>query len=522
MKTRSNRGNNGYVGFNSLSSQSSIISANKNYLINENFIWRREDWLTMPAMTAGDQKIAILYTISPGASGASGTTADGNFTSFAITGCTYVVDWGTGVTNLYSSGSVASFRYSFSSLSGNTVIEGNKQIIAQVYPETTGNTFSLIDFGRSYPISGTTLQFAFDSLTSIKVCSSSVRGFTMSQNNIISKANYGLIEFEYVGPSSLTNLTNFFRDSSTLKSVVGTEWTKNVTNFTSMFQNCFSLETIPQLDTSSGVTFSSMFSGAISLKTIPSLNFNSASTLSSMFSNCRCLNNLPPLNFGSAISVVNMFQNCHSLKDISFLGTQNVTSMQSMFMACYSLNYIPIMDTSKVTNFTNTFWQCHSLEEITGLNTSAATTVNSMFYECSSLRTAPFLNLSSCTNTAQLFSQCFSLRTVPSYNMSLVTNASSMFASCRNLREVPIMDFSKVSTYGSIFFGCNQLTSIKITGITATIDLSQCQLSSAALNEVFTNLSTTGSGKTVTITNNWGASGCNRSIATAKSWAVSG
>jgi surface protein len=56
-----------------------------------------------------------------------------------------------------------------------------------------------------------------------------------------------------------------------------------------MFYNCYSLVSIPQLDTASVTDMSSMFSGCYSLVSIPQLDTASVTNMSSMFNNCNSL-----------------------------------------------------------------------------------------------------------------------------------------------------------------------------------------------------------------------------------------
>ena len=67
----------------------------------------------------------------------------------------------------------------------------------------------------------------------------------------------------------------------------------------------------------------------------------------------------------------------------------------------------------------------------------------------------------------------------------------------------------------------SNLSRFRATGLKFAISFADCKLSAAALNEIFTNLGTA-SAQTITIINNYGAATCNRSIATAKGWTVTG
>jgi surface protein len=53
-----------------------------------------------------------------------------------------------------------------------------------------------------------------------------------------------------------------------------------------MFQGCYSLQTIPLIDTSKGTNFGNMFQGCYSLQTIPLLNTSNITNLSNIFQGC--------------------------------------------------------------------------------------------------------------------------------------------------------------------------------------------------------------------------------------------
>ena len=100
-----------------------------------------------------------------------------------------------------------------------------------------------------------------------------------------------------------------------------------------------------------------------------------------------------------------------------------------------------------------------------------------------------------------------------------------MFYSCKSLREVPAFNFSNVYSSWYPFSYCDRLTRILITGIGpnvgGTFDVEFCNLSSAALNELYTNLGSTTYG-TIEVGGNYGTSFDDPSIATAKGWTVYG
>jgi hypothetical protein len=86
--------------------------------------------------------------------------------------------------------------------------------------------------------------------------------------------------------------------------------------------------------------------------------------------------------------------------------------------------------------------------------------------------------------------------------------------------EIPALNMTSSTTIGA--FGGGNLKRMRATGMNASFDVSNNNLDSTALNEIYTNASATGTAKTITVTNNWGAANDNPSIATAKGWAVTG
>jgi len=86
--------------------------------------------------------------------------------------------------------------------------------------------------------------------------------------------------------------------------------------------------------------------------------------------------------------------------------------------------------------------------------------------------------------------------------------------------EIPALNMTSSTTIGA--FGGGNLRRMRATGMNASFDVSNNNLDSTALDEIYTNASATGAGKTITVTGNWGAANDTPSIATAKGWAVTG
>ena len=501
MKSRNSRANSGYVGQNRLSDDYGVISENKNYLRSNLTQWiRPANWLPLPSMTAGDQMFAGLLAVYPGDPALTGPNASGNFVAFSVTGCTYTVDWGNGTTQSYSAGVTAQYNYDFGSISAATTItgveglSGYRQTVITAYPTVAGTTFSGINMWGVYSQAGYTFTNLWgSSWLDIKIAGSTITSFLFGRMPSVSVGPFSsrfIEQFEWVGTSGITNASPIANGNnsgmfcpgnnvgSRLKSIKGTEWLSNNTNFTNMFANCSSLKTIPLLNTANGTNFTNMFGSCHSLETIPLLNTQSGTNFQSMFSECR------------------------SLKTIPLLNTQSGTNFQSMFQTCTSLESIPLLNTASGNNFQSMFQTCHSLETIPLLNTANGLTFQNMFTSCVSLQSIPLLNTAKGKNIQTMFNTCLSLQSIPLLNFSAATVFTSPFNACSSLKQAAtIAPVAPLSPW----------------------DVSNLNLSPAAINQVFAYLPTGAAGaRTCNITNNWGAAGCDRAGATAKGWLVQG
>ena len=510
MKSRNSKSNSGYVGQNRLSDDYGIISENKNYLRSNLTQWiRPANWLPLPSMTAGDQMFAGLLAIYPsgitaGEPGSTGPSASSNFVAFSMAGCTYTVDWGNGVTQSYAAGATAQYQFLYEGISASTTITGDvglsgyRQTVITAYPTVAGTTFSGMNLLGVYSQAG----YTFAAITSASWLDMRIAGSTINTFIFGSATRYPSIirQFEWVGNSQITDGREMFRPAWNLKSIKGTSWTANITNFDSMFLACSSLQTVPLLNTANGVTFSSMFSNCSSLQTVPLLNTANGTKFNNMFSGCNSLQTVPLLNTSKATSLASMFRTCISLQTVPLFNTENVIDFGNAFQGCSTLQTVPLFDTKNVTSFSNTFQGCSSLQTVPLLNTSKTTTFSSMFQDCRSLQTVPLFNTAIAGAISNMFNGCYSLQAIPLFDFRAVTLAGTPFTNCSNLKQAA--------------------TKVSILSSGGNWDMGSLNLSPSELNRVFDNLPQLTSARTCNITNNWGEPFCNRSIATAKGWLV--
>jgi len=319
------------------------------------------DWLTLPAMRQGDQKIAMLVAVY--------STGMNTF-SFEVVG-NFTVDWGDGTTPVdYSAYATASHTYTYSSLPDSSLSSlGYKQAIITITPQVANN-LTYLDIGAytSTPNNGGRPAAFLD----IKMAGS----YFTSYGNIRIASCLTLEQFEFVGTNTMTGLSSFFTGCTGLKNIVQF-YSNSCTNFSTMFSGCASLKSIPLLNTSNGTNFSSMFNGCTALKTVPLLDTAKGTS------------------FGS------MFYNCYSLESIPLLDTSNGTNFGSMFYNCYNLKSIPTLATSKATNMDNMFYNCNELTVIPALSMALVTSANSFIYYAPKVRRIQCIGITSFTLSFQ-------------------------------------------------------------------------------------------------------------------------
>lgn len=139
-----------------------------------------------------------------------------------------------------------------------------------------------------------------------------------------------------------------------------------ITNAEHMFDNCYSLKTVPLFDTSNVTSMSYMFENCNQLTTIPAFDTQNVTNMSFMFENCKKLTAIPKLNTQNVTNMKYMFNYCNNLEFTQnpFTDTSKVTDMRFLFRDCYKLtdfSVIEDMDVSSVTMMDDIFDGCQGL-----------------------------------------------------------------------------------------------------------------------------------------------------------------
>ena len=520
-----------------------VVTPNKDIQKSESTwnAWiRPSNWLSMPDMTAGDQRIALLAAVA----GPTGNTANASsLFALSVSGCTYTVDWGNGFTQSYPSNTVASYGLYYDELPASTTVKpdfafqltgfnfeefnGYRQALVQVYPTVAGTTFAGFHLRPTQVNAGQNARFPNLAYRTAEIAPDwiSCKFASPTVTSAVFNSSSTLKDVEIVGSTGITNAGSMFRSCYQLKKVSGTEWCKNALSFQDTFGFCRNLTNVPLLDTSSATNMSFMFQYCSSLRTVPQFDTRNVTTTASMFGNCVQLTDLPLLNTQSVQNAASMFSNCRSLKTIPKFNTKNMTNMNSMFDACTLLQSVPDLDYSSVSDPSFMFRNCTSLEEVNVSSMTQASSAVSTFSNCHKLKKVILPSNNGFINTNSMFSNCRSLQSV-SMDMLFCNDMSTMFQNCHSLTDVNLINLAAASLISNIFQGCTNIQRIRLNGfVQGPLNLGGSSsvtrsLSPDALNELYESLGTPSTTKTLTVTGNWGFESSNRSIATAKGWLV--
>ena len=469
---------------------------------------RPSDWLTMPTVTATEQKLVGLYPVFD---------SESNWVSIKASGA-YTVDWGDGISQNFASNAIASHNYVYANISDTTLsTKGYRQVLITITPQA-GQTLSNIDFFTNAP-SGTYIYNWLDIVVAMNNA-----GTITQMTGTVSKR--GLERFRWLGTNAQTNFGSFFSFASRLQVIELS--TSTGTSGSNMFQGCSDLVTIPLLNTSNFTSFSDMFNGCLNLITIPLINVGKSTTFNNMFNGCSNLITVPLLDLSN--SVINptksstafnlMFANCTNLKTIPALDFSKSQGMTQTFQNCRGLEFMPAINIPLATTLATMFSGCHSLIKIGDITTSTSlVTLTSVFDSCYLLKSIPTIStVSNVTNTSSMCTSCVSLTTFPEWSTPSVTITNSMFSGCTTLISVPsVIGGTSLSnpsntfngcpnlksaslvcntnSMGTIFYGCTELQTVSLTNsnTSQTIDCTGLFRDCSTIRDI--NINLTGGGK---------------------------
>ena len=164
------------------------------------------------------------------------------------------------------------------------------------------------------------------------------------------------------------------------------------------------------------------------------------------------------------------------------------------------------------------------VKELPSQYTKHNTSLSNMFKGCKRLNKLPdTIDSTSCEDGSNMFESCHSLNAIPIMNTSKVKTFTNMFKGCYLIKDIPKLDMSSGVEFKDMFVGCEDLANIIIENCSTQIDLSNCNLNSTTLNNIYKNLKLCiKDSKVINVEGNPGIYSDNPSIAEAKGWIVEG
>jgi hypothetical protein len=325
--------------------------------------------------------------------------------------------------------------------------------------------------------------------------------------------------------TGVTNLSAFASGCYRIEKPPTFSNTSNVTNTSSMFNSCFELKYAPELDTSNVLYTNDMFSGCYVLRSVPAYNYSKVINAQRMFSACFEIDSFPDMDFSSATNLQQTFYSCRGLIDAPKITTTSVLENASyLFSYCYGLRTLPpaeYLDLSGATTLYQAVYTCNAVEELPNYNTSSCTNFAYAFGGLISLKQIPHFDTSQGTNFSHFLYADYLLEEIPLFDVSNGTDFTNAFRSMLRLQKMPALDFSNATNCTELFRDNQVCRKVEATGIGQTFSVYNNRMSTAELENLFTSLPTV-SGKSVNIGANAGTATCDRTIATAKGWTVSG
>jgi len=172
--------------------------------------------------------------------------------------------------------------------------------------------------------------------------------------------------------------------------------------------------------------FKKLILGGISTEELNSkYDYSHITDMTSLFRNCKSLESVPLFDTSNVTSMKSMFRNCQLLDTVPLFDTSNVTDMSYMFDSCLTLSTVPKFDTSKVTDMKYTFRNCLALRKLYKMNTKNVYDMTGMFIN-SSLQKCPNFNTSNVEYFFGMFA-CSGIKSFPKFDTSKALNMDLMF-----------------------------------------------------------------------------------------------
>ena len=270
---------------------------------------RPADWPALPAVVPTEQKFVGLIAVQD-------TTSE--YLSLLFQGA-YTVDWGDGTAlENVATNTKASHSYTYATLSSAVTSRGYKTVVITITPQS-GQNLTLINLQQKHASSGSAAVYSqwLDITISAPYCTSVTIGGVTVIAALLERCNIIAI-----GP--ITDGTSFFQYCYSLQSVPLFNLSA-MTNGTNFFYACSSLQLVPLFNLSAMTNGTCFFFYCSSIQSVPALNFAAVTVADAIFSSTGNLARSLITGFGINHSYANCNLSATALNEI-FANLPSVSS----------------------------------------------------------------------------------------------------------------------------------------------------------------------------------------------------
>ena len=453
---------------------------------------RPSEWLDMPVISSGDDKVALLLYIQSGVPYTASIELRGTAINPSYVTPTYsTIDWGDGNISIHSGNSPQPgvdyvgwihHDYNFDDLPEESQYSVGGDIRRQALIEIDNSVSGCFHLNLSSlkpsPINQNNNNYANQgrsNLLDVHIASQNLDTFYFGSSN----ANVERIIIQT--PEQYTSSTAYytFDGLAELQHIeIPSGFFANTKWLPGLFGNNKKLKNLPYMDFSSATGIEGMFNGCQSIKSVPNYNFSNVTNAGNLFNSCSSLTEIPDLDYSNMQQAQGLFAYT-SIKSIpSGLDLSSATRVDSMFNTCRELEYIPKNFWNQFSNVDRSDW---------------------MFYNCQKLKSTPIIDMPNCRTTYNMFNSC-SIRNAIVKNLQSVVDYSygmqEMFRSCKSLenvtfenpddinckwfqsmfnntaiKEVPKFNTSSGLYFNGMFGGCPAIQEIKDFDLSSAVSI---------------------------------------------------
>lgn len=317
---------------------------------------RPAGWLTMPIITAAENKLAFLFAVYENEENCFSL-------NYGSAVCNYTIDWGDGTTlNVINSSTIREKRYDYSAISSIILQDelgiNYKQVIVTVTLNSgilsffiIGSISGTIGAAGNRPGKPQILEAIISHDHNVNF--SSRTSWPLMQNLIFIKYKpTGTVSSHFNNFVNLRNIEGFDLIDTTAAGISS-----------SVFLSIGPINKIDINWSSGAQSMTSTFSAG-KFKRLGNVTLNTTAGVNTVFNGCTNLIEIGDVNLTGAFQTQSTFLNCYSLVKIGTITMNSVTLPNSMFSGCYSLQELEFTDCSTLTNTTSMFATCLSLRKL--------------------------------------------------------------------------------------------------------------------------------------------------------------